>query len=360
MIMYPRIKGLLVGVALASTAAASAHAQENATRQAPADSSPLMKSLEREIAPMVVDYWEAKLNGYRSTIDGFLPATDLAELNRLRVQWGISLASGGKGEDGHMTMRSSVHIDTAEGKSEVKISVMGKAPAEAEAYMQEHPDAALEFLGARDRVVAIAERNRARFDGLAERVSGDIFEFIGVMRDRMVRFAADHRAELESSVKGREFLEGVKRTDEKLKDLSSGESRQTLATIYRMVIEPMVMLYDGGGVKGFFEQAGPVASVMPGWALEDRSALVSCAPNPASTGATVSYRLAEPSRKTLLKLFDARGEEVGSYDLGERPSGDGSVAINVAGLAPGTYLYRLTAATSKGEQVFSKTMQVVR
>ena len=258
-------------------------------------------------------------------------------------------------------MRSSIHIDTAAGKSEMKISVMGKAsPDEAEEFMNEHPDAAMAFLGAHQRVRDIAGRNRAQFDMLRDRVVGDAIGFLGAVRERIGAFVAGHRAELETSKEGRALLDRMQQADKSLGEMSGAESQQAIASVYQMILEPLVMLYDGGGVKGFFQQAGPMASVMPGWAIEDRSALKNCAPNPASTSATVTYQLAEPSRRTFLKLFNAQGEEMSSYDLGERPSGEGSVVIDVASLTPGTYLYRLTASTPKGEQVFSKTMQVLR
>jgi hypothetical protein len=65
-------------------------------------------------------------------------------------------------------------------------------------------------------------------------------------------------------------------------------------------------------------------------------------PNPGST--LMQVRLAVQHPKALLELFDSQGKLVLSQQLHEKES-----RINTAQLPPGTYIYRLSAATGLNE-----------
>jgi len=366
MAINPRLRKALAGIAIASATVATSMAQTSvpAATETPA----VLRQAEREMAELVSDYWQTKLNGYRNTIDAMLPAGDLAELNKLRVQWGIMMAPSV--DISQSTARSQAASTSAIGADDtlgkhgsVSITIMGDKSVdvdEIDDYMDDNPEAALQFVSAFQQVKAISERNRSGFDRLGDAVLADVAGFITMARDRFTAFIDEHRAELQQSDEGRKLLEGRGKVDEVFTMMTSEENRAMMKMLYGNAIEPLVMLYNGVGVGDFFRQAGPVASVMPGWALEGSSVLKSCAPNPASTSATITYVLPEPSSRTHLRLFNAQGEEVANYDLGSRPAGEGVATVNVASLPAGTYLYHLTAATGKGEAVFSKTMRVVR
>ncbi len=365
MTINPRIRTALAGLAIASATVATSMAQTTVSVPAARETPAVLRQAEREMAELVGDYWQAKLNGYRNTIDAMLPASDLAELNKLRVQWGIMMAPAADiSQSTSKTARpSTLGADTLGRNTSVSITIMGSTSVdvdEVDDYMDDNPEAALQFVAAFQQVKAISTRNGSGFDRLGDAVLADVEEFITLARYRFTTFIEEHRAELQQSDEGRKLIEGRGKVDEVFAMLKSEENRTMMKMLYGNAIEPLVMLYNGVGVGDFFRQAGPVASVMPGWALEGSSVLKSCAPNPASTSATISYLLPEPSSRTRLRLFNAQGEEVANYDLGERPAGEGVATVNVGSLPAGTYLYHLTTTTGKGDAVFSKTMRVVR
>jgi hypothetical protein len=84
------------------------------------------------------------------------------------------------------------------------------------------------------------------------------------------------------------------------------------------------------------------------------------APNPVLTGTVFSFTLPEASAVTL-DVFNTLGQRVARVAEGVRAKGTHSVAWDGQGnggarLAPGTYIYRLSA----GDQTLSKTMVITR
>ena len=133
-----------------------------------------------------------------------------------------------------------------------------------------------------------------------------------------------------------------------------------IAQSERLYIESTMMLYNGQDLQSFMMiDNSPVASA-PVEKLPAGNTLGQNTPNPASTRTTIPYTLAEPGTHVVLQLLDARGGLVATFDQGSREAGDHSVAIDVATLAPGTYLYQLKVTTPGGERISSRGMQVVR
>jgi len=71
-------------------------------------------------------------------------------------------------------------------------------------------------------------------------------------------------------------------------------------------------------------------------------ALYPAYPNPARGAATIVFSLAAPARATL-KVYDLAGREVATPFDGAAAAGRHTATVDAAALAPGVYLYRLTA-----------------
>lgn len=78
-------------------------------------------------------------------------------------------------------------------------------------------------------------------------------------------------------------------------------------------------------------------------------------PNPFNPATTIEYSLAGPAHVTL-KVYDLTGREVATLVDGFEEPGAKSVRFDAAGLATGTYLYRLRA----GEYSETKHLVVMR
>jgi len=86
-------------------------------------------------------------------------------------------------------------------------------------------------------------------------------------------------------------------------------------------------------------------------------ALLGNYPNPFNPSTTIKFQLAKQS-EVVLDVFDVLGRVVNSQTLGVRQPGDHSVSFNAAGLASGSYFYRLkmvsTGATVLGKMMLMK------
>ena len=89
----------------------------------------------------------------------------------------------------------------------------------------------------------------------------------------------------------------------------------------------------------------------------DEFALLGNYPNPFNPSTTIKFQMAKPS-EVVLDVFDVLGRLVNSQTLGMRQPGDHSVSFNAAGLASGSYFYRLkmvsTGATVLGKMLLMK------
>ena len=65
-------------------------------------------------------------------------------------------------------------------------------------------------------------------------------------------------------------------------------------------------------------------------------------PNPFRSATTLPYAL-DRAASVRVTVFDAAGREIAVLDEGSRGTGDHTVDFDAAGLASGTYLYRLEA-----------------
>ena len=122
-----------------------------------------------------------------------------------------------------------------------------------------------------------------------------------------------------------------------------------------------------GGSGGTPYAAGPggappeVAQASVAAAVAYVNALSEPAPNPFGGSTKIRFSLAEPGPARLV-VYDVLGREVVRLADGDLPAGEHEVTLSAtgAGLSPGTYLYRLEAATSGGPFIKTGRMTVAR
>jgi len=304
--------------------------------------SPLVQEMEKVIGQAALDYWTPRLNDYKFRVDRALSADDLATLNRLRVRWAVLI------DEGMRKLRDGNPADIGDGQDldmKVDEDAMAKLGETMEIYT-----AAKE----------IAERYRPEFDRLGSTVVDDATSFMGDVAERTEQFAAANRSAIQKDERARALMAKRSELKEFASDARSERRRQEFLAVYSFALEPLVLLYDGIDLQTLFQNAGPIAKPMTGITLPESSTLRQNFPNPASTSTTIVYSLTAPSTRTLLSIYDARGELMASYDQGARGAGEHTIAVDVSSLPVGSYLYHLSLRTESGERVYSKTMQVVR
>lgn len=339
---------ILGGIALVACITMPALSQTNSTNGGH-DESAVLTQLKSEIGHMALDYWTDKLNQYKTTIDRTLSATDLKDLNRQRVRWGILVGDA-------IDMRAGAAIESP---------ALAKTDADKDVQVEMELDeenmgkagTALEIFGSTQ---LLANRYRSDFDNLKERVITDLGTFIDQIQKQTDQFIAAHRAEIEADATASEMLKKHDKMTETFDDLKSEEGQKNIAQIYAFAVEPIIMLYDGADLSQMLGNSMGISKPVTGLDLPASSVLKQNFPNPASGTTTIAYTLPEPSDRTTLRVYDATGNVVRDLDQGTRPAGDNSVTVDVSDLASGSYLYHLTIHTSRGEQVFSRAMRIIR
>ena len=326
--------------------------------------SPAMSQMATELGRSAADFWTTRLNGYKARIDRIVSPTDLDALNRLRVRFGVMLAEhsdivgdehGGLEVDEHenVIIERQEKLDgessdaNHEMKREIRIQVAGDGAG------------AMEFLEMHQSARGIASKYREDFDALGRDVLSDFVTFLRQMSDAGAAFMASHKVEVEKTEDGKDVSLALKEAQDVIASLDSEDKKAMMQMVYGFAAEPLIMLYDGADLRDFFGQ-GPLSSAVTGLNLPATNVLKQNAPNPAGTRTTIGYELQEPSSATTLRLYDATGALVGTYDQGAREAGEHAETIDLSALPGGVYLYHLTVKTASGERVHSKTMQVAR
>ncbi|MDW7694922.1 DUF1501 domain-containing protein [Flammeovirgaceae bacterium SG7u.111] len=88
--------------------------------------------------------------------------------------------------------------------------------------------------------------------------------------------------------------------------------------------------------------------------FNERFRLDTCYPNPVRTETKISWKINTPANVTL-SLFDNSGKKVKVIYEGKQPAGEHEVILNVKGLTPGMYFYRIKAGKLKA----SKKMVII-
>jgi hypothetical protein len=310
-----------------------AYAQQQSSGD-PAASQGAQRILD-EIGTATVEYWTPKLNDYKSRIDRTLSSGDLATLERLRVRWGVILE---------------------EQKLAVKGTEIKGGETSLDLNSQRKGNEVMEIFTA---VKEIAGRYRGEFDQVGTVVTDDCAGYLTFLSEQTDRFTALSGAEVAANPNAKKFAMGKTKLQEMAAKIRTKKSRNEIAMVYAFAIEPVVMLYNGAGLNSLLSGM-PGSNQISGITLPEMSALRQNFPNPASNSTTILYTLGEASSSTVIRLFDARGELVESYDQGARTAGEHEIEIDVSKLASGSYLYHLTVQTEKGPRVYSRTMQVVQ
>lgn len=208
---------------------------------------------------------------------------------------------------------------------------------------------------------SLAARYGTMSDMLRRKVSEDMVDFL----DQVVTVFEKISKEYPGLANPRE-----EKDFQEMRDLSKRRVVvEELLTATWQDVRPFIMLYNGEGLlpilmgMGVDEFEGvdlSAASVDGESAIVGRTVLMQNSPNPAATTTVISYRLAESSAATRLKVYSANGQAMADIDLGPLAKGDHETTIDVSSYAPGAYVYHLSAQSSMGEEVYSKMMQVVR
>jgi hypothetical protein len=326
---------------------------------------PVMEKMATELGRQAAEYWTARLNSYKARIDRTLSPSDLEKLNRMRVRFGVMVAKHADveidAEQGTVRQGEEVFIHRQE-KQRVDGDNVEEKKIERQIVIDANmgSGAAMEFFELHGGAQGIASSYRGDMDALGKDVLTDAVTFIRTIKGAADRFAAEHRVTLEKTEDGKEMLMEIEEGDDILNALDNPEMRPMIQMVYSSFIEPLVMLYDGTDLNSFFQNAGPLASAVTGYKLPETSALKAAVPNPATGSTTIAYTLEEPSSATTLRLFDATGALVGTYDQGAREAGEHAATVDLSALTSGTYLYHLTVKTAAGERVYSKTLQVAK
>lgn len=317
----PTIIGIPV-LTLAMAVAASAQAGAQNTK--PTEHQERLAALEfqKEMGEFAEEYWQKRLDGYKERIDKALLPDDLAALNRLRIRAMLFFDMASRAQMPPITDDKEYRVDEVAQEGMTKMLAIFSETKE------------------------LAERYRPELNRIGTDVVEDLLSFMEALGGRMERFAAEHP---EFSGAGTESLAREWRM------VREDSGNDELLAIYSIAIEPAVLLYDKGNMAGMFNQAaGTLGLTMP-----ENATLRQNIPNPASSVTKIPYVLAESSSSTTLRLFDARGDLQGTYDLGSLAAGEHGFDLDVSSLPTGSYLYHLTVSTGSGQRVHVKAMQVV-
>ncbi len=319
----------IVAVGLLAVGAPSAMAQK----------SPVVQQMEREIGTGALDYWTPRLNDYKNRIDQVMTENDLAALNRLRIRWSVLL--------GESVQSKPSQADATVSNDSPKLDT------KAMERMQEVMDI---FTAAKQ----LGASYRLELDRLGVQVVDDLGGFADDVMARVDRFAAVNRQVIAADPVASATFAKRSELSDGLMWLRSEPGVGATEAIYSFAIEPIVLLYDGTDLKTLLNGALPAGTPIAGMDLPDASTLAQNIPNPASSSTLVRYSLKESSSATILRLYNATGEEVGRFDQGSQAVGDHEAVVDVSKLATGSYVYHLSVTTPQGERVYSKVMQVVR
>ncbi len=353
------------------------------------------------VAQEAMEYWTNRINDYKQRIDGMMTTSDLNDLNRLRVKWafvtrdevspdrpnsmsmsfsmrstpdslgnGVVIPPGGTKITLHSVVQDeemnqafasapSVEVIELDGESWREFKSQTSMPSQdLQGIMallgRDTTERGVVLTDAR----GLATKYRRELDALKGDILGDFSEFLNLVSGRASTFLKDHAEELEGTE-----LEKLRSHEEKLRDMVASigpmvEGNPMLMMLYTSVFEPQIMLYNGSEINSLISSS--VTEPVAGVKLPESRTLGQNFPNPASAKTSIRYTLQEPSSSTTIRLFDAAGNVVTTIDEGARPAGEHTATVDVSGMQNGTYLYHLTLHTSHGEQVHSKTMQVVR
>lgn len=304
----------------------------------------IVTKLENEIGSVLADFWQGKLNGYKTRVDATLTAEDLAALNNLRVRFAVLVSELLR--DAHNgEQASAVKKDDARSRELMAI-----------------------YTATRE----IAGRNHAGLVPIGEAVKADIVGCARSIRGNINTFVAENRTEIEQAGLAAHLTEGVGKMDSVATWIGAPQGSMAYGLAFEYVVGPLVMLYDGSNLKTLLEQLHEMVrfsgadeahiarmSPLPGVSLPDVSVLKQSVPNPASSTVSIPYTLRTSSSGSVLRLFDARGGLLGSYDRGAEPAGDHTVDVDVSKYPAGTYYYRLSVDEGGTPQVYSKTLQIV-
>lgn len=319
-----------------------------------AEPSPIEAKFYEEVGTLAQDFWSPKLNSYKNKIDRVLSANDLSELNKLRARWGVLFGQLSK----KATVNSGLN-NTKKSEQDVELDI-------------EDGDfgSLLEIFDIFNSAKNIAKKYRPGLDKVGETVLTDVGNFAGDVANTMESFSSRNAAMIkndESMPTKDDLNSGVKDLRKFSASMKETETREDIMQVYNTAFEPIIMLFSGNELSEIFSSlghslgnSGVLTKPVTGIAIPEGAVLKQNYPNPASKLTTIKYRLPDNSNSVTLKIYNATGAEVITMDEGSKTQGEHEIKVDVSSLTSGSYLYQLKISTQDGDQVFAKTMQVVK
>ncbi len=302
------------------------------------DLAPAHKEMVEEIGSTAVTWWNPRLNKYKRTIDQVLSGEDLETLNRMRVRFAILLERVGP--------KIGKEFSTDENDAEVEVD---------DGVM------VFELMEIWTGTLEIAIRYEEELESLNGKVFADVVGFADEMAVAVETYSEEHRAELEADEKGGEFMASREEVTSTLRSVEGME--EEFSTVYGFVVEPLIMLFNGGDLRDMFPGVmGESSSVGAGGLIDllpASNVMMQNYPNPANESTTIPLDL-ERSANASIRVFNAEGRLMKTEELGTLPSGAQEVELVTEDLEEGSYLYQLVLASPAGDEIFAKVMQVVR
>lgn len=344
MMTIRRTTAWLAGACAAVLLAAAPLSAQQSTLPAarPNGKSPLVQQLETQIGQKALNFWTAKLSDYKQQIDRTLSAADLETLNRLRVRWSILTS-----EILEQSKKEATHIEGNDATTELGVE-------------EEGVEKLTEVFSIFGTAMEMSGRYRTSLDGLKEGVIGDLATFLGELQSQADRYvAANKKAIMADPQAKRDLIDNRDDFNETMAELQSEKGQQQVGEVYDFAIEPLIMLFNGADLRALFSESLGLPKPVTGFELPESSTLKQNFPNPATTTTTIGYMLTEPASEVVLRIYDANGGMVRTFDQTDQAAGDHSLTVDVTEFATGSYLYHLTVKTAKGEMVYSKAMRVI-
>lgn len=303
---------------------------------------------QNEIGLMAQNYWTPKLNEYKNKIDRTLSTSDLNDLNKLRAKWGVLI--------GKLS-------DNAEQNVKKKNVTNNKANVDIKLEDDSDMGNLMEVFNIFSSTQTIAAKYRTDLDKVGDEVIDNVCEFIGNVANIIDKFQ-DVKSQTSTKIKGEKSNnDGAQDLREIATSLKDVEKRKDISQVYDIAFEPIILLFSGTDLRELLSGMGDkidFAKPVAGMNIPSGSVLKQNIPNPARGNTVIKYNLFENTSEVSLKLYDANGSEVMNLTQGSQQIGEHDIKVDVSKLSSGSYLYQLKISTSIGDQVYAKTMQVVK
>lgn len=316
-----------------------------------ANVSELDQKAMNQLGVMSADFWTPKLNQYKTSIDRALPTAELNKLNKLRVRFGILTAEMLASLKSMQNKNEAVESDGSDTQFNIEgLGMMVKLQ---------------EIMSIYKSAKELGTRNQDVLEALKQNIVTDVVSFMDNVSAGTQKFVEQNRTAMIQE-KGTDAPDqAVNGVAKVAAELRTEKGRKGIRSAYDGALEPIVLLYNGADLAELLNQVTPFAPLprevaQTGISMPENAVLKQNVPNPASASTTITYNLPEPATEVTLRIYSTSGAELAKFREGAQAAGTHQRVVDVGNMPPGSYLYHLTVLTARGEQVYSKAMQVVR